>query len=113
MAEPTANDENCSSFERTIGRFLRWWRGFKGWKSPHATGNTAVCKLMVPVAPAWDNNRTSPTEPLASRGHRNTTVAATGECGINLCYPALAAAITQDAERLCSQQVSCSANAAW
>lgn len=61
-----------------------------------------LLKLMVPVAPAWDNDGTSSTEPVAKRERR-----------IDLCYPALAARITQDAERLCSQQVSYLAGSAW
>ncbi len=68
---------------------------------------------MVPVAPAWDNDRTSPAEPGASRGQQNAHVVARRERDIDLCYPALAARITQDAERLCNEQVSYVAGAPW
>ena len=62
---------------------------------------------MVPIAPAWEDNRPdSIAEPLAGLGQRNTNAATKTERQNDLCYPDLAARITQDAERLCSQQVS-------
>lgn len=66
---------------------------------------------MGAVAPAWDKKRTDiPTETFHAlherRGKGKNAWEAEGATEeLDICQPALAAAITRDAERLCSQQV--------
>lgn len=63
---------------------------------------------MATLAPAWDNERTSISDIFqANNGQRDNNAwgAKGGKHDVDLCQPALAAAITRDAERLCSLQV--------
>lgn len=63
---------------------------------------------MVTVAPAWDNERAAVLTGPFLANHEQRSESAWAEepkRELDICQPALAATITRDAERLCSQQV--------
>lgn len=64
--------------------------------------------MVTEVAPAWENERTATSTEsfhaiLEQRSKNAWADGGTRE--LDICQPALAATITRDAERLCSQQV--------